>query len=117
MSEFRMFRGDDRVLTVTIIEEGGPLDLTGVLLRFTAKRKLTDADSDAVISKATGDGISHGMDPTLGIATVTLDAEDTEGEAPGPLRWDVQLTDGDGLVRTIATGRLVLLADASVTVP
>lgn len=116
-----MFRGDDRTITVTVVDANGAVDLTTATLRFTAKRALGDYDSDAIITKTTGSGISHGANPALGVATVTIGKADTEDEDVDDLDrdlwWDIQLTTAAGLVRTIATGRLQIISDVSVTTP
>ena len=117
MNDLAMFRGDDRVLTVTIIDTEGEVDLTEAVLRFTAKRKIGDSDANAVIVKTSTDGIDTGEDPTLGVATIALDAADTVDEDPGRLHCDIQLIDSDDKVRTIWLGTLTLVADVSETAP
>jgi len=102
-----MFRGDDRTLTITASES-----LTGSDIRFTAKR--VPGDGTAVIEKSTDDGsITIGVDPDDTEAEV--DAADTEGAGTGVLRWDVEITDAEGKVRTVAIGTLRLRAD--ITTP
>ena len=117
MNDLQMFRGDDRILTVTVVDSGGLVDLTDAVLRFTTKRKVSDSDTNAVIVKTTTDGIDTGEDPTLGVATITIDAVDTVDEEPGRLHWDIQLTDADDKVRTVAKGTLTLVGDVSETAP
>jgi hypothetical protein len=97
MERLTMTRGDTRQIVVTITEAGGgtwtpPL---GVAVRCTGKLRRTDADADAVFTKAIGDGIVLVADE----ATVTLDAADTDslsGKNATTLYCDVQITDGDG---------------------
>lgn len=104
MSDLSMYRGDDRTLTITASEP-----LTGSDIRFTAK--VSRADDEAVIEKTTGDGIEIGDPDTT--ATVTIDAADTEDLGPVNLRWDIEITDALGKVRTVAVGRLLILADVT----
>lgn len=101
-----MYRGDDRTLTITASET-----LTGSEIRFTAKAH--KRDTDAVISKSTTDGITIGDPATT--ADITIDAADTEGLEPVALFWDIEVTDGTGKVRTVAVGRLAVMAD--ITAP
>lgn len=116
MTLLSITRGDRATfdLAITDLDTGDPVDLTAMTLRFTAKRRLTDLDVDAVISKTEGDGITVGADPTLGLATLVIDAADTEDiDAPRTLRWDVQVETDAGDVRTPLRGRLAILGDAT----
>lgn len=118
MGSLSMYRGDTETFKVDIVavDTGLPLDLSGLDLRFTAKRKVTDADLDAVIVKTSGAGIELGI-PT-GEALITVDPADTDDLAKTTtLLWDVQVTDVLGVVKTAATGRLRILADVSRTTP
>lgn len=105
MTELSMYRGDDRTLTITASES-----LAGVEdIRFTAK--VARADDEAVIAKSITDGIEIGDPDTT--ATVTIDAADTEDLGPVNLRWDIEITDALGKVRTVAVGRLLILPDVT----
>ena len=109
MSYIAMYRGDDRVLTIT-----ATASLTGSEVAFTAKRNRRDADADAVIRKSTGAG-SVSVDGAT--ASVTIDAADTDELDPVALYWDVQVIDSSDKVRTVASGRLAVLADVTREVP
>jgi hypothetical protein len=106
MIDLRMYRGDDRTLTVTATES-----LATAEVRWTA-RWSRHHDAEAVIEKS-----SLGVDPSItiaeSVATVAIDAADTEDLLPGPLYWDVEITDDLGKVRTVAVGRLRLLPDVT----
>lgn len=117
MTDLRMYRGDDRDFTVTLTEDGSPMDLTGADVRFTAKEHLRDDDEDAVVVATVGDGIVVD-DPTSGVLVVSVDAEDTDGLGTVTrfLRYDVQVTRG-GSTRTVVAGRLYIDADVSRTTP
>jgi hypothetical protein len=104
MSYLSMYRGDDRVLDITASET-----LTGSTLRFTAKQRRTD--TEAVIEKSTGDGITIGSPATT--ASIAIDAADTEDLEPTVLFWDIEVTDVTGKVHTVATGRLEIHADVT----
>lgn len=104
MSYLSMYRGDDRELTITASE-----DLSDTTVEFTARRYLSD--TTAAFVKSTADGSITVSGTT---ATVTIDAADTVDEEPDrPLFWDVQVTDGDGKIHTVAAGRLALLEDVT----
>lgn len=86
------------------------VNLTGKTLEFTAKRRSTDADADALIHKtsAVGEGIDI-TDAPNGEFTVTLDPADTDAfnqYTEYKLEYDIMLIDGVNpyqLVRGILT--------------
>lgn len=106
MTYLSMYRGDDRILTITADE-----DLTGSDIRFTARARKRDAEP--VIEKSLGEGITLGDPGTT--AVVVLDAADTADLEPGALFWDIEVTDAVDKVHTVATGRLAVIAD--ITLP
>jgi hypothetical protein len=110
-------RGDTETFTITLTDGAGdPLDLTGLAITFTAKRRVSDADEDAVIQKTDVDGIVVDADPTSGIAVLTIEPADTADlEDLRTLHWDVQVDDGVGGVRTPLLGRLAITADVTRT--
>lgn len=118
MTAFSMYRGDDEALELTLLDADGvtPLDLTGCSIRFTAKRKDSDTDANAIIAKVTPSEIEIDANPLLGLATVYIVPADTSAlTAKTKLLWDVQVTDGAGLVHTVATGTLTILPDITRT--
>lgn len=90
-----MYRGDDRSFTVTV----SGIDLTAAdSIRFTAKRRIGDADADAVITLETPTEIEVTSATTCVVnipatATADLTRETT-------LYWDLQVEIG-GEVRTL----------------
>jgi hypothetical protein len=115
MTYLSMTRGDTQTFTLTLVDgSGDPLDLTDVALTFTAKRRYSDSDDDAVIRKTVDDGIVVDEDPTTGLATVTIDPPDTSSLTARSLVWDIQVDDGD--VRTPLSGRLAIQPDVTRTV-
>lgn len=112
-----MYRGDTETLLVRAASNGDPFDLAGAELRFTAKRKAEDDDTDAVIVKASGGEGIDVTDEQAGEAVITIDPEDTFFLAHDTtLVWDVQLT-RDGRIRTVAAGELKVTRDISRTAP
>lgn len=113
MATLTMTRGDSTILDLVVADGGTPVDLTGVSMWWTAKRRHTDTDDQAVIAKTVGDGIAVTNAPG-GLATVTIDPDDTAGlDNSSALWWDLQVKDGAGKVRTLAAGRLVVNADVT----
>lgn len=113
-----MYRGDDESFDVHVVDRDGvDVDLTGAELRFTAKRDVTDADNDAVISKTTGAGVTT-VTAVEGLARIDIDAADTDAMARGTLLvWDLQVVDTFDKVRTVASGSLRIMVDVSRTAP
>jgi hypothetical protein len=101
MTDLSMYRGDDRVLTITASEA-----LTGSQITFTARRRPGGA---IVISKTTDAGITIGEPATT--AVIALDAADTRDLDPCVLRWDIEVVDVTEKTHTVASGQLNIRAD------
>jgi hypothetical protein len=115
-----LVRGDDTTRIITIVNaDGDALDLTGCTLRFTAKRRRTDAQAAAVISKVTPTQIALATQSgaTLGTATLTIDAADTASlEAMRiDLLYDVELVTATGKKYTTETGTLTINPDVTTS--
>ena len=81
----RLVRGQTKVLRITVKERtGAPANLAGATIYFTARETPT---SEVLICKTNGDGVTID-DPANGIATITLNSEDTEIER-GSYLYDV----------------------------
>lgn len=108
-------RGDTTYFRVTIEDADGPIDLTGKVLRFTAKRGITHSDVQATIRKSTGSGIEL-VDGETGVAEITIDPADTATLPAGSTRllFDVQLTSGSE-VFTVVSGQLFVEPDVTIT--
>lgn len=130
MTVLTMTRGDRKAFVLTFLTGAGTaLDLTDATLTFTAKRSVWRGayDADDVwglaktalsIAKTETDGIVVDDDPKTGLATLTLEPEDTEDltddDITGAFDWDVEVRTTDD-VDTPLRGQLVIRAD--VTVP
>lgn len=120
MSALSMYRGDAAAFRFTIVDEDGePLDLDTVDLRFTVKRHDDDDDDDALIVRTSADGIDID-DPATGVCVIRLRASDTDDlPVPTSLVWDLQSTNVGDVedVHTLLRGTLKVRADVSRTVP
>jgi hypothetical protein len=86
MTDLVMYRGDDRSFTITTT---GLPDLTGATIRFTAKRKVTDLDADAVISLVTPTEVEIISATAF---RVNIQAADTDALTKETLLiWDTQI--------------------------
>lgn len=103
MTELTMHRGDDREVVITATD-----NLEGSIVRFTTRYRRTDAEP--VFEKTTEDG---SIIVAENIATVRIDAEDTDDLVPTVLRWDVEITGPSGLVQTYADGYLAIKGDVT----
>lgn len=115
MADLEVIRGDDEVLDVSFKQPDGitPLDITGALgIWFTVKRSSLDDDADALIQKSLGAGIAVVSAPA-GTATITISPADTADIEPGTHRWDAQVKDGLGKVRTAAKGAFKVVYDVT----
>lgn len=89
--------GDDRELTLTILDGSEPVDISGfsaISARFWA--------GDAGVNKSLGSGIALTTDGTDGQATITFDAGDWVAfeNVDFQLRIEVQTVDGGGKINT-----------------
>lgn len=113
----KMVRGDTYKFNATIVLNGSPVDLTGGVVRMTAKWSLSDSDSDAVfqVSSATGGIVITSA--TAGEISVTIAADLTE---PLPSRkvelpYDIQFVNSVSEVYTVLYGTLLIVPDATIT--
>ncbi len=111
--DLELIRGDSQIFTITVRDSNGVVvNLTGAYLWFRAKRKMSDVDEDAVITKTTGAGIVV-TNAAGGIATISISTANTDGLMPGSYRYDVQVKDAANEVNTVLRGRLRVLADVN----
>lgn len=103
--------GDRRIL-LTITKAGALRDLTGVDLTFMVKRRPSDADEDALITKVTPTEIALAADQTTtgkGLAYLSLEEADT-ASLLRRYRWELQAEDAAGPI-TLAGGGFYVEAD------
>ena len=121
-----MKRGDTKVWNITVADPSSnqPMNLTAMLLRFTAKRNYTDDDSKAVLQVSSTPNKYGGIVttlPTLGQATITILPAATVALAGVEYRllYDLQVTNSSDFtqVTTIAEGLLIITPDVSQTAP
>lgn len=102
--DLRLYEGDDVFLRVVVTDPdtNGPADLTG----YTAQSQIR--------STATATDIMCEFDVEIvdNIVYLTLDSAATTGQT-GRGVWDVQLTDPDGVVETVAGGRVTWVAEVT----
>jgi carbon monoxide dehydrogenase subunit G len=119
MTDLVMYRGDDRSFTISTT---GLPDLTGATIKFTAKRKVTDLDADAVIALVTPTEVEI---VSASVFRVNIPAALTAAiEKETTLIWDTQIVIA-GDVRTLpdaalsgsTLGTLLIRMDVTRTAP
>lgn len=115
MERLSITRGDARELTATLTLDVVDWDIpVGATVRVTGKARRTDADDDAVFTKATG---GNGVTVADNIATITLAPADTDGIATGSspvtLYCDVQVS-GPG-IGPWTVNKFLLVVEPDVT--
>jgi hypothetical protein len=108
---------EDRRLLIAVTNAGVAVDLTGVTLTWLVKRRRSDDDADALITKTTTDGIelaSPQSGATKGKAYITLEEGDTD-DLEGRFLWELEADDAVGKL-TLASGRFYVTPDL-VTAP
>ncbi len=120
-------RGDEKVFTFTlyVVENNTKRVLTagelaGMTFRFTAKRRLTDADSVALVQLSSAGG-SPGIviNTSTSKATVTIPKAVTESVKPGgePFFYDLRMFDSSGRPHTFVSDKLEVVPNVTRTVP
>lgn len=109
----RLVRGDTSSLDLVASVGGNAINLTGLIVRFSAK--YDPADAEAVITKGTDEGGVLVTDPDAGEIRVLIDSEDTAELPSRPLYlyYDVEVSDTAGHRFTAALGVLELRPDVT----
>lgn len=118
---WEMYRGDTRRFNLTVTRAGGAENLTGSILRFTAKLSQADAYVDAQIAKSSDIGEGGGITITnaaAGLATVQIDPDDTADiTAARRLFCDIELETPAGDIETLDEGSLHVKIDVTNPAP
>jgi hypothetical protein len=117
-----MLRGDAAPWQFQVVQKDGttPQDITGMSLRFVAKRRLSLADDDPGVIVATVANGRLTVDSAVqGLVTLKLEPGDTSGLGVGMtgFEWNLQVTDALGKPQTPLYGTLVVRGDVAVMVP
>lgn len=112
MENLTINQGDDQAISIFVEDEttGQPQDITGWKFYFTAKRRITDSDDDAVLKKDVTDHI----DPTEGLSAIPLTAAETKVVDEGVYLYDVQAKDELGNIITLVNcGRCIVIPEVT----
>jgi len=109
MNVFYMFRGDDKIYELTVVDKQteSPVDITGCTIKMTWKEKKTD---ETYFLQKT----FTLTDPANGKAEVTIDAADTSQLTERKeFFFDVEITKADGKKETLLEGKFIVLLDVT----
>lgn len=109
-------RGDTVLYDLTLSRVGALAGwMNGGSITFMIKRKASDADADALITKTTASGITWtDQAAILPTATVLINDDDWDLVALGKnlnLLYEVEIVDAGGRRETVQKGTLPILAD------
>ncbi len=118
----RITRGDTKRFNLKLTRKDAngvaqPENLTGTVLWFTAKERVSDTYANALIRKSNASlGGIVVTDAAQGLATLTISPADTSGFTQSKiLRADIQLQTAGGDVETVAEGTLEIELDVTDT--
>lgn len=107
-NDLSTYRGDTFSLALTFKDNDGvPYDITGWEVFFTAKRKKSDPDSEAILSTM----VDNHSNPTAGETSVAFSDTEMSVIPLGTYYFDIQTIDDQGTVTTPLEGRLTVNAD------
>jgi hypothetical protein len=112
MPVIQSVRGQYRELKINVYKQSDPtqfLSLDDCKLIFTCKKNPRDPDSQAMIQKSSGNGITHSTEQ--GKATLVISCDDTNQAPVGNYKFDLWLLTSDDRPTQLSNGDFVLSAD------
>ena len=101
-----IYRGDDLIHTVTIVDaEGAPVNLTG---RTYASQLRRYPDTEQIAATFDVDATQA----NVGLLILSIDGDVTATLDPGPYRYDLEQTQG-GTRTTLLAGEAIVTADVT----
>ena len=116
--ELKLTRGDTKTFEFTVTKERTKAvwNLASHTAWFTAKRKITDLDAEAVFQKTSAAGDITFPDAANGRLDVKVEPADTSSLTKDEvLLWDLQIKDASSNVYTVASGTLRVSRDVTIT--
>jgi hypothetical protein len=101
-----IYQSDYAVDPLTGVVTGTLQDITGWTLSWLVKRKASDADADALITKTTSSGIAL-TTPASGLCTITVADTDTDSIPQGTYHHELKRMDA-GFEAVLIRGRAVI---------
>ncbi|MDX1371743.1 MAG: hypothetical protein R3321_04700 [Nitrososphaeraceae archaeon] len=98
-----VYRNTSKAFELVFSKNCQPIDITGWTIYFTAKEKMEDPDSSAIIKK----DITAHLDPERGKTLIELEPVDTN-ITPKSYYYDIKFVDDTGSSGILFTGRLLV---------
>ena len=119
-----LYRGDAVTFSVTLTLGGSPVNLDDYITFFTAKKRLTDPDSKAVIRKSTENPSSGGIgginitDASAGKCSIVLLHTDTKDLLGGTYKYGINCVNkaDPSLVYTLLEGDMTVSLDVGIRI-
>lgn len=109
MTSISRFRGDTVPDQITITDAAGdPVNVTGYSFLLTVNKNKDPSSTEGQLFQVAGVIISG----PAGTVKFTPTANQTD-QLPGKYYYDIQMTDGGGLIKTIVTGSYVIKQDVT----
>jgi len=103
---FEIWKGDDFTQVITATISGTPVNFTGYTLRMSVRNSTTN---DVALQLETG---GSGITATyLGVITISMSATQTDALVNKDYKYDLEVTDGSGIIRTYLYGPIAVLTD------
>ena len=107
MASITRYRGDTAPDRFTVTDtDGTALNVTGYSFIMTIDERLNPPDETTQIAQITGDLVT----PSSGIIEFAPTSGDADQE-PGTYYYDIQMTDGDGKLTTLAKDEYIFTQD------
>ena len=116
-------RGDTLLIPFQVVDRqtGVPIDCTGWTFRLTAKFALANPDAQAAFAADNVPGGAGGLVIAVAaqgqcLATIQPIVTQRWGDGPTGVEYDVQATDGAGIITTIEQGDAVVMPDCTQSI-
>jgi hypothetical protein len=109
IENFERTRGNTWEKELEFYNDNGPIDITGWIILFTAKEKISDIDAVAKMSKT----ITVHSEPLSGKTNLILTASDTN-ITPGSYIYDIKIITSSGSELTIVNGTFTILSGVTL---
>ena len=114
LRKLSQIRGDSQTLTITMTHDGVPYCIKNWAVFFTIKKSYDLPDSQAALQKIVTT-FSDTTGGTTGVATISIDPEDTVDLEPGEYDFDIQVRTSDEETFTVMRGKYEIEYDVTRT--
>ncbi len=109
--DFEIWKGDDFTQVITATISSTPVNFTGYTLRMSIRNSTTN---EVALTLATG---GSGITATsLGVITITMTAAQTDALTNKDYKYDLEVNNGSGVIKTYLYGPIAVLTDTTTNV-